>query len=58
MQGNKEWYIWKYGMVCKRSGNDVREAEGWLVGSDGMVCKELICNAFAEKMQNICARAE
>lgn len=45
-------------MVCKLSGNDVREAEEWLVGSDGMVCKELICNAFAEKMQNICARAE
>ena len=45
-------------MVCKRSGKDVRESEGWLVGSDGMVCKELICNAFAEKMQNICARAE
>ena len=45
-------------MVCKRSGNDVREAEGWFVGCDGMVCKELICNAFAEKMQNICAREE
>lgn len=45
-------------MVCKRLGNDVRETEVWLVGSDGMVCKELICNAFAEKMQNICARAE
>ena len=45
-------------MVCKLSGNDVWEAEEWLVGSNVMVCKELICNAFAEKMQNICARAE
>lgn len=45
-------------MVCKLSGNDVWEAEGWLVGSNVMVCKELICNAFAEKMQNICVRAE
>lgn len=45
-------------MVCKRSGDDAQEAGIWLVGSDVMVCKELICNAFAEKMQNICARAE